>query len=88
MNLLGMYATLKTLKYMTTADLKQYNQNMFGQGQNANVISIHNTSYMVHMQNFTHVNFKCVGSNLCFSSNMYQTPQHQTYFVAIRITKL
>jgi uncharacterized membrane protein YesL len=56
MNLLGMYATLKTLKYMIKADLKQYYQNMFGHRQNDNVISIHNTSHKVHKQNFTHVN--------------------------------
>jgi hypothetical protein len=83
-----MYATLTTLKYMITADLKQYYQNMFGQRQNADVISIHNTSHMGHMQNFTHVNFKRVGSNFCFSSIMYQIPQCRIYFVAIRITKL
>jgi hypothetical protein len=87
-NLLGMYITLKTLKYMITADLKQYYQNMFGQRQNTNVISIYNTSHKVHIQNFTHVNFEWVGSNFCFSSIMYQILQHQTYFVAILITKL
>jgi hypothetical protein len=59
---------------------------MFGQRQNANVIPIYNTSHKVHMQSFTHVNFKCVGSNFCFSSFMYQIPRHRTYFVAIRIT--
>ena len=75
MNLMGMYATLKTLKYIITADLKQYYQNMFGQRQNANVTSIHNTLHMVHMQNITRVNFKCVGSNFCFSSIMYQILQ-------------
>jgi len=46
MYLLGIYATLKTLKYMITADLKQ---NMFRQRQNANVISIHNIPHNVHM---------------------------------------
>jgi len=70
MYLLGIHATLKTLKYMITADLKQYYQNMFGQRQNANDISINNIPHNVHMQNFTHVNFKCVGSNFCFSSIM------------------
>lgn len=40
MNLLGMYATLKTLKYMITADVKQYYQNMFGQRQNLYATSL------------------------------------------------
>jgi len=75
MYLLGMHATLKTLKYMITADLKQYYQNMFRQRQNVNVISIHNIAHNVHMQNFTHVNFKCVGYNFYLSSIMYQILQ-------------
>jgi hypothetical protein len=70
MNLLGIYATLETFKYMITADLKHYYQNIFWQRQNTNVTSVHNTSHKVHMHNFTHVNFKCEGTNFCVSSIM------------------
>jgi len=53
MNLLGMYATLKTLKYMITADLKQYYQNMFGQRQNLYATSLlHKTSTAFKTERF------------------------------------